>query len=93
VRVAATISEWAKAVVADPDVQVGRGLAVSWQRVHGPLAEGQRLVPVKPFVLGGDFALENLRSMTAVESMQYRADLASQLRGVPDGTVVELRVE
>ncbi len=91
-EVAATIDGWAATILADPDVQLGSGLAAAWERAHGPLPEGQRLVPVTPFVLGGDFTLENLRAMSAVESMRYRADVASQLRGVPDGTAVDLRV-
>lgn len=43
-------------------------------------------------MLGGTYELTNFRPIVAVEAMQYRADIATQLRGVPDGTQVILKV-
>ncbi len=88
-----SISAWVELVLDDPAVVVGSQLAGEWQRRNGALSEGRRLVPVKPFILGGDFDLANLRDMSSVEAMLYRADLARQLRDVPDGSQVELQVE
>jgi hypothetical protein len=39
--------------------------------------------PKKPFVIGGEYEVANLKVMDAVEAMQYRGYLAQQLRDVP----------
>jgi hypothetical protein len=89
---AATLEAWAATILADHEVEVGWPLAQVWQEQNGPLAEGSRLVPVIPFVLGGAFAVENLRSEHLIQSLRMRADIARQLRDLPDGTRVQLRI-
>lgn len=88
---AADLAGWANRIVADHRVLTGWPLAVEWQEKHGPLPAGTRLLPRKPFVLGGDYAVENVRAVEAVEAMQYRGYVALRLKDVPDGTVVDLR--
>lgn len=51
-----------------------------------------RLVPKTPFVLGGGYNLDNLYALEASESMRYRGSIATQLRDLPDGAAVQLRV-
>ena len=41
-------------------------------------------------MIGGEYEVANLRVMEAVEAMQFRGDLAQQLRDVPEGTEVRL---
>lgn len=66
----------------------GHALAHAWQEQNGPLPASMRLMARKPFVIGGDFSVENLCEVDAVDGMQYRGWLATQLRDVPDGTHV-----
>ena len=90
-KLANDVPGWVERIVADHRVLTGWPVAIEWQERHGPLPPGKRLLPVKPFVLGGDYVVENLRAVDAVEGMRYRGYVAQRLRGVPDGTPVELR--
>jgi hypothetical protein len=49
-------------------------------------------MPKVPFVLGGAFALDNLYAANTVESLRYRGDIAGQIRSLPDGTRIRLRI-
>lgn len=83
---------WAAVVLDDRDVLTGYPLAHEWQAQHGALPSGQRLLPRVPFVLGGDFAVSNLYCAGAVDGMRTRANLATQLRDLPDGATVTYRI-
>lgn len=87
-----SIEEWAHRIVEEHEVLTGWPLAHSWQAQNGPLMPGRRLIPRTPFVLGGEFVLENLYDADAALSLQYRAEIAQQIAEVPDGTAVRLRV-
>jgi len=87
-----TIEEWAKRILADYEVLTGHPLLHQWQAKYGALPVGQRLMPKVPFVLGGEYALENLYSIAAVSGMKTRGNLARQIKDLPDGAHVEFRV-
>ena len=59
---------------------------------NGPLLEGLRLIPKTPFILGGEYNVENLFAFDAVKGMRYRADIWKQIRNLPDGASVQLKV-
>ena len=88
--VAATVEDWARWILEEPEVRTGAPIAQAWQRKHGPLKPGKRLLPSVPFVLGGQYEIGNLYEIEDVEGMCFRASIASQLNGVPDGATVEL---
>ena len=90
--VADTIDRWAAIVLDDYEAQTLWPLAHEWQAVHGPLASGQRLVPKTPFVLGGEYVIDNLYAADAVEAMRFYGNLATQLHDLPDGAQVRLKV-
>ncbi len=87
-RIATDLEEWASIILGDYKVETGYPLAHEWQLRNGPLPAGKRLVPKLPFVLGGEFSVDNLHAQDAVEAMRYRASIATQLRGLPDGATV-----
>jgi hypothetical protein len=87
-----TLEEWAATILDDSAFETGHSTATEWQRAHGPLPPGQRLIPKTPFVLGGQYSIENLYAADAVEAMRFRAHLAAQIRDLPDGATVEIRV-
>lgn len=91
-QVAESLEEWARAMLDSFEVLSGHPLAHAWQMVNGPIAHGCRLIPVTPFVLGGEFSVANLRAVDAVEGMLARANLAKQIHGLPDGTEISYRV-
>lgn len=90
--IAKTVEEWAGSVLQDYAGQTGYPLAHEWQMRHGPLAPRTRLFAKQPFVLGGDYSVENLRSFDAVAGMRFFASIATQVHDLPDGTKLDLRI-
>lgn len=89
---ATSIEGWAAAILADPEVLTGYPLAHQWQSQHRSLTTQQRLVPKRPFVLGGEFSLQNLYVLDAAKGMRLRGDIARQLKDHPDGTTVRFEI-
>lgn len=90
--VAHDLEEWARVVLDDIGLWTGYRVAHDWQVLHGRIPQGARLVPITPFVLHGEYSIENVRAMDAAESMKYRASIALQIRDLPDGATVKFRV-
>ena len=89
---AANLEEWASNVLGDYNLWTGCSLAREWQKKHGSIPFGSRLLPITPFILGGDFEVGNLQLMNALDGMKYRASIARQISELPDGATVKLRV-
>jgi hypothetical protein len=91
-EMAADLEDWAGQLLADYEVLTGHPLAHAWQSQRGPLPPGKRLVPGIPFVCGGEFELNNLLLLDAVKGMHVRANLARQIRDLPDGARIEFKI-
>lgn len=87
-----SIEEWASKILEDYDFETGYSLASEWQKINRPLKKGERLLPKIPFVLGGEYNIENLYASDAVEGMRFRASIARQIRDLPDGAQVKLEI-
>lgn len=87
------IDEWAGMIVDRYRPLTGFPLAHEWQLTRGPLEPGHRLLPKVPFVMKGEYSVENLYASEAVIGMRARGSIATQIRDLPDGTVVNLVVE
>src|SRR5205823_2208076 len=90
--IATSLADWARWILEDPRIRTGWPLAHFWQLRNGPLESGIRLLPKVPFVLGGQFAIENLSQAHDIEAMRYRASIANQLLDCPDGSKVILKI-
>lgn len=90
---AADVESWAEKVMHDYEVLTGYPLAHQWQKRNGPVRAGMRLLPKVPFVMGGDFSLDNLYVADAVEGMRLRADIADKIKNLPDGTQVKFSLD
>jgi hypothetical protein len=90
--VAVDMEDWARAVLDDFAVLTGYPLAHDFQAVNGALQPGRRLLPKIPFVLGGAYEVENLYGADTVSGLRYRGELAAQIRDLPDGATVRLRL-
>jgi hypothetical protein len=90
-RLATNLEEWARSILCDYDLLTGYPLAHEWQRANGQIADGMRLVPKIPFVLGGKFSVQNLYPIDATKAMRLRGSIAVQIRDLPDGTPIRLR--
>jgi hypothetical protein len=91
-RIADDLEGWAGRVLDDYRLLTGFPAAHSWQESHGQLAVGARLMPKRPFVLGGEFVAENLYALDAAKGMRMRGELATQIRDLPEGAEVSFRV-
>lgn len=89
---ASDLEGWAQAILNDYDVLTGYPLAHEWQQSNGALASGVRLVPKVPFVVGGGFLKDNFIALESVKAMRLRANLALQIRDMPDGTTISWNV-
>lgn len=89
---APSLEIWADLVLGDYDYLTGYPLAHEWQELNGPLPRGHRLVPIRPFVAGGDFEVSNLSLRNSVKAMKMRGDIASQILQLPDGAEIEIRM-
>jgi hypothetical protein len=89
---ASHLGEWAGKILDDYNLYTGYPVAHEWQRLHRPLTQGERLLPKTPFVFQGAYTVENLYALDCVEGMKLRASIAIQLRDLPDGSRVRLRV-
>ncbi|NWB11820.1 SMI1/KNR4 family protein [Pseudomonas sp. D5002] len=87
------IESWAKIILSDYEALTGYPLAHQWQKKNGQLPTGKRLLPKVPFVLGGEFVLDNMYLADAVEGMRFRADIACQIKDLPDGAEIKLKTD
>ena len=62
-------------------------------RVHGPIPEGKCLGFTQLPVLGGSYSVENRWLAPAVEHFRLTGELHRQIRDLPDGTRVNIRIQ
>jgi hypothetical protein len=95
-HVASSIEEWAQLLLDDyrnlEHWQTAWPLVHDWQVRNGPLPVGKHLIPIIPFILQGEFSVENLMAIDCVEGMRIRAGIWRQTRDLPSGTRVEIQV-
>ncbi|MEV4708510.1 hypothetical protein [Actinoplanes sp. NPDC049316] len=91
--VGGTAEEWAGAILDDSDMLTGYQLAHEWQVRHGALAPGYRLAPALPFVLGGEYNTEALRAKPDVELAEFRAEVYTRIKDLPDGAQIRIQLE
>lgn len=80
---------WAARVLEEPEELVGSAFAFDWQERHGALEPAERLVPLLPFVLGGEYDDGNLEPRGTLLALRERAALAHVVAALPDGAEVE----
>jgi len=91
--IASSLGQWASLILKDYNYQTGYPLAHKWRQIHGPIRRGERLVAIRPFVLGGDFEVSNLFALDAVKAMRYHGDFALRIRDVPNGAKIIFEVD
>lgn len=87
-----TLDQWAQQIVDNYEVETGYPLARDWQAQHGILAATDRLLPKRPFVLGGAFDVTNLYALDRVKGMRFRGNLARQIKNIPDKSKIKIKV-
>ena len=87
-----TIEELSEKILLEFNFMTGYKFAHEWQEVHGRLPVRQRLMPKKPFVLGGAYELPNLIAMDSIRVMKTFGNLARQIHDLPDGSQVQFKI-
>jgi hypothetical protein len=87
-----SLSAWIERVRSDAADQQPVWLLEAWEQANGGLPVTHHLAPKVPFVLGGEFEVDNLCSVDAASDLAWRAQLALQIRDLPDGAEVKLHV-
>ena len=87
------INEWCKKILEDYQVLTGYPLANAWQKKYGSIPAGYRLAPKIPFVVGGKYEPDNLYLEKSTVAMKARANIALQIRDVPDGSNIQLTLK
>jgi hypothetical protein len=88
---ASSVSDWVKVLLDDWRYLTGYPLAHDWQDANRPLKQGERLMPRTPFVIGGDYSVENLTAAVDHEAMELRGQIATQIAHLPEGTEIVIR--
>lgn len=86
------LEEWARKIIQDYDYYTGYSLANEWQKNNGLVPKNNRLAPKIPFVMGGEFSLENLYLTESVTGMRARANIANQIKNLPDGKKIHFEI-
>ena len=89
-KYADSLSHWAELMLTNYAHDTGWPLAHEWQLIHGPISPSQRLMPKRPFVLGGDYDVENLLLIDGKKAMENWGRFYQAIRAVPHGEEVAL---
>ena len=88
-----SFDEWCDLIVSEYKQYTGYQLMCEWQMANAPITLGHRLCPKLPFVLGGQYEVDNLYSINALQGMLLRSSIATQIRDLPDGSEIQLRIK
>ena len=88
-----TFSEWCESIISDYNQYTGYEMMHKWQSKNGAISPGFRLCPKLPFILGGQYEIDNFFATPALDGMLFRADIAKQICNLPDGTQPRIVIE
>ncbi|MEM7038128.1 MAG: hypothetical protein AAF570_14180 [Bacteroidota bacterium] len=75
----------------DLDYLTGLDLLRDYVEENGPLEFGARLCPMKPFVIGGEYEVSNLKAKNALENLKINAFVYHKIKDLPDGANVSFK--
>ena len=58
----------------------------------GPLTEGRKYYLVTPGALGGEYGINNIKTAPLIEIVRFSGDIGKQIKDLPEGSQVELKV-
>ncbi|MDX2173675.1 MAG: hypothetical protein SFY56_11190 [Bacteroidota bacterium] len=85
--------EWVNVILEDINYFTGNSILNLWEEIMLPLEFSEKLVPIKPFVLGGEYHPNNLRPLNFIESIKYNSEIAKQIFDLPDGTEIKIEIK
>ncbi|MAS94484.1 MAG: SMI1/KNR4 family protein [Verrucomicrobiales bacterium] len=85
-----SFDEWASVLLENYQADTGWPLAHEWQIANGQLLPHERLLPKQPFILGGEFEVDNLIAIEAECGMRNWATLYNSIKTASDGEEVSV---
>ena len=89
--IAPSFRDWCKLIVTDLEYFTGINVSTQWVNDKGNLQLDQRLYPRKPFIIGGEYKVENLIAGQFPDYIKANANIARQIFNLPDGTAIKLK--
>jgi hypothetical protein len=89
---AKSFSEWLSIILEDPVDTLQLALYKSWRDEGELLEPSEHLCPIYPFIVKADPPLKELYRVKSIEDMMYKGNFAYQIKDVPDGTPIKIRV-
>lgn len=86
-------SDWLKILNTDLDYLTGVSFTEEINNENKKaLAQSKRLCPKYPFVLGGQYSIENLVLKDYIENIQFSSSIAKQIYNLPEGAKVKINI-
>jgi hypothetical protein len=90
---ASNFEQWLGILFNDFEYLTGMPYIEAWQEKKHLLLPNQRLVPIKPFVIGGEYVVTNFSVLDFPEYFFYNAHIAKQIVNAKDGTKIKLNIK
>jgi len=87
-----SFSEWLSIILDDPVDTLQLIFFNAWTAKRELLEPSEHLCPVYPFIVKSDPPLKELYRVSSAEDMSYKGSFAYQIKDVPDGTQIKIRV-
>ena len=81
---------------ADPDFMLDwemSALVEAARQKHGQLTAGRSYCLKTPGVLGGEYAMDNIGTITTEELHSFAGDVALKIKDLPDGQTISFKIE
>ena len=84
--------KWIQVMKTSIDYYTGRPFIIKWEEVMGQLNDDERLTAKMPFIIGGEYDLENVRVEKFDKILEFCASFAKQIFDLPDKTKVNIKI-
>lgn len=74
------------------DYYSGSSILEKWLVKYGAIGEFKKLCPLKPFVIGGSYEIDNFYALEKEELFKFNSYLARQIKDLPDGAEIQIKV-
>lgn len=85
--------EWIQVIKSETDYYTGQPFVVKWEEIMHPLNSDERLTPKMPFILNGQYDLNNIRVEKLDKILEFNSSIAKQIFDLPDGTPFKIKLE
>ena len=89
--IAKDFNSWLQILKNDLEYLTARNLLISWKR-NEEIRYDQRLCAKKPFIIGGEYSVENLYPQFFPTYLSSNANIAKQIHDLPDGTEINIKI-